>query len=335
MSSAENLAIYEDDTQAWRLIEGDALKLMAKLPDACVDAVVTDAPYGIELKGEAWDGANIRQASRREGEVTSTGEALERWTAVWASQARRVLKPGGHLLAFGAPRTFHRLVAGVEDAGLEVRDQLLWLFGTGVPKSRRLADGYGTNLKPAYEPVLLARAPFESSTATNLERYGTGALGVEAAQIGKAGYWPAHVALSHAPDCGAACVDDCPVQMIDGARPELLPSRLFFCAKASKTEREAGCEELPLRSQLLYSRPSPRFRRNIHPTVKPVALMAWLVRLVTPPGGLVLDPFTGSGTTGIAAVGEGRRFLGIEREGEYVDIACARLTHWAHAKELA
>jgi len=328
-------AVYEDDTQAWRLIEGDALELLTKLPDACVDAVVTDPPYGIELRGEAWDGVAIRQAAGREGKALSTGEALERWTAAWASEVRRVLKPGGHLLAFGAPRTFHRLVAGVEDAGLEVRDQLLWLFGTGVPKSRRLAGGYGTNLKPAYEPVLLARAPFQGSTAANLERYGTGALSVEAARIGKTGYWPAHVALSHAPGCGAACVDDCPVPMIDRARPDLLPSRLFFCAKASKPEREGGCVELPLRSDLLYSRPSPRFRRNTHPTVKPVALMAWLVRLVTPPGGLVLDPFTGSGTTGIAAVGEGRRFLGIEREGEYVDIACARLTHWAHAKELA
>ena len=333
--SASKVALYEDDTQAWRLIEGDALSLLAKLPDACVDAVVTDPPYGIELTGEAWDGAAIRQAAGREGEALPTGEALERWTSAWASEARRVLKPGGHLLAFGAPRTFHRLVAGAEDAGLEVRDQLLWLFGTGVPKSRRLAGGYGTNLKPAYEPVLLARAPLVGSTTTNLERYGTGALGVEASQIGEAGYWPAHVALSHAPGCGSACVDDCPVRMIDWARPDLLPSRLFFCAKASKTEREAGCEELPLRSQLLYSRPNPRLRRNVHPTVKPVALMAWLVRLVTPPGGLVLDPFTGSGTTGIAAVGEGRRFLGIEREGEYVDIACARLTHWAHAKELA
>jgi DNA modification methylase len=333
--SASNVALYEDDTQAWRLIEGDALKLLAKLPDACVDAVVTDPPYGIELRGEAWDGAAIRQAAGHEGDVRPTGEALERWTALWASEVRRVLKPGGHLLAFGAPRTFHRLVAGVEDAGLEVRDQLLWLFGTGVPKSRRLAGGYGTNLKPAYEPVLLARAPFQGSTITNLDRYGTGALGVEAAQIGEAGYWPAHVALSHAPGCGSACVDACPVRMIDRVRPDLLPSRLFFCAKASKAEREAGCDELPLRSELLYSRPSPRLRRNVHPTVKPVALMAWLIRLVTPPNGLVLDPFSGSGTTGAAAVSEGRRFLGIEREGAYVDIACARLTHWAYAKELA
>jgi site-specific DNA-methyltransferase (adenine-specific) len=335
--NASKVALFEDDTQAWRLIEGSALMLLAKLPDACVDAVVTDPPYGIEFRGEAWDGDAIRQAAQREGEVLSTSEALERWTAVWSSEARRVLKPGGHLLAFGAPRTFHRLVAGVEDAGLEVRDQLLWLFGTGVPKSRRLSGGYGTALKPAYEPVLLARAPLAGSTADNLARYGTGALGIEAARIGAAGYWPAHVALSHAPGCEKACTADCPVRMIDSPQSDALPSRLFYCAKASKPEREAGCDELPLRSQLLYNRPHPRLRRNIHPTVKPLSLMRWLVALVTPPGGVVLDPFAGSGSTGIAAVGEGRRFLGIEREGDYVDIACARLTHWAHlaAKETA
>ncbi len=113
-------------------------------------------------------------------------------------------------------------------------------------------------------------------------------------------------------------------------RPDLRPSRLFFSAKASKQEREAGCDELPLQSDLLYSRPAVRLRRNIHPTVKPVALMRWLVALVTPPGGTVLDPFCGSGTTGIAAVLENRAFIGIEQEAKYVDIACARLTHWAH-----
>jgi site-specific DNA-methyltransferase (adenine-specific) len=108
---------------------------------------------------------------------------------------------------------------------------------------------------------------------------------------------------------------------------------LFFCAKASKAEREAACDELPLRNDLLYSRPSPRLRRNVHPTIKPLALMRWLIRLGVPEGGVVLDPFAGSGSTGIAAMLEGRRFLGIEREGEYVDIACVRLAHWASHAE--
>ena len=128
-------------------------------------------------------------------------------------------------------------------------------------------------------------------------------------------------------------MSDCPAGLLDATRPELRPSRLFFCAKASKQEREAGCDELPLQSDLLYSRPTVRLRRNIHPTVKPLSLMRWLVVLVTPPGGVVLDPFAGSGSTGAAALLEGRRFLGIEREPKYVDIACARLTHHAHNTE--
>jgi DNA modification methylase len=127
--------------------------------------------------------------------------------------------------------------------------------------------------------------------------------------------------------------DDCPASLIDRMRPDLRPSRLFFSAKASKAEREAGCGELPIRNDLLYSHPSPRLRRNIHPTIKPLALMRWLVRLTVPKDGLVLDPFAGSATTGIAALLENRRFLGIEREGDYVDIACARLTHWASHEE--
>ena len=169
-----------------------------------------------------------------------------------------MLKPGAHLLAFGAPRTFHRLVAGIEDAGLQVRDQLLWMFGTGVPKSRRLAGGQGTSLKPAYEPILLARAPLDGTTARNLDAWGTGALNIDAARIGEAGYWPAHLTLSHTSGCTRArCTKECPAGLLNSARPDLLPSRLFFCAKASKHEREAGCEELPLRSELLDSRRLP------------------------------------------------------------------------------
>jgi DNA modification methylase len=339
MSTASKVALYEDDTQTWGLVEADALLTLAKLPDASIDAIVTDPPYGIGFKGEAWDGKNIRHAaSTSEEEWMSAAEAFERWTRVWAEQCRRVLKPGGHLLAFGAPRTFHRLVAGAEDAGLQVRDQLLWLYGSGMPKSRRLPGGWGTGLKPAYEPILLARAPLNGTTAHNLDAWGTGALNTEATRVSgprapQEGYWPSHLVLSHDPGCQEEdCTGGCPVAIIDRARSESSPSRLFYCAKASRAEREAGCEQLPKRSAQLYSgrHHSPRVVANLHPTVKPVALMRWLVRLVTPSGGIVLDPFIGSGTTGIAVVLEGRQFLGIEREAAYVDIACARLTHWAH-----
>jgi DNA modification methylase len=316
------ISLYEDDTQQWGLVEADALMTLAKLPDACADAVVTDPPYGIGFHGESWDGAG------KAGRLLSDGNAFAAWTRVWAAECRRVLKPGGHLLAFGAPRTFHRLTSGVEDAGLQIRDVLMWVYAQGAPKAHRLTGGRAALLKPAYEPILLARRPLAGTTPRNLEMWGTGALNTEATRVN--GYWPAHLALSHAPGCtDARCTSDCPACLLDTAHPELRPSRLFFCTKASKREREAGCDELPLQSDLLYSRPTVRLRRNIHPTVKPVSLMRWLVALVTPPGGVVLDPFVGSGTTGIATLMEQRIFLGIEREAKYIDIACARLTHWA------
>jgi DNA modification methylase len=345
MSATAKLALYEDATQAWGLIEADALLTLAKLPDACVDAIVTDPPYGIAFHGASWDGTDIHRAVSQDDERLSSAEAFERWTCVWATEAARVLKPGGYMVAFGAPRTFHRLVAGVEDAGMEIRDVLMWLNGHGLPKSRHLPEGRATTLKPAYEPILLARAPVNGTTEDNLNTWGTGALNIEAKRITNpdapgTGYWPANVALSHASDCTeSSCVADCPVALLDQASAWARPSRLFYCAKAAKAEREAGCERLPMRTAPVYrskSRPS-RQRSNIHPTVKPIELMRWLVGLITPPGGVVLDPFTGSGTTGIAAVLEDRMFVGIERESQYVDVACARLTHWAHqaAKERA
>jgi DNA modification methylase len=309
VSAAGKVSVYEDASRSWALVEADSLALLARLPAASVDAVITDPPYAISLGGEAWD---------RFGD---DAEAFERWTGSWAAEALRLLKPGGHLLAFGSPRTFHRLVCGIEDAGLEIRDQLLWLNGQGIPKSRRLPGGQGTMLKPAFEPILIARRPLDGQTAENIARYGTGALNIDATRVGTARYWPANVALSHAPGCPAALIDG-------DARG---PSRLFYCAKATPAEREAGCEQLPKHLAQLYTGKSrtPRERRNIHPTVKPLALMRWLIRLAVPEGGIVLDPFAGSGSTGIAAGLEGRRFVGIEREGSYVDIACARLTHWA------
>jgi DNA modification methylase len=306
-------AFYEDGTRTWGLIEGDALAVLAGLPDDCIDAIVTDPPYGIGFHGEAWDGAG------KAGKHLARGDAFAAWTRTWAAECHRVLKPGGHLLAFGSPRTFHRLTSGVEDAGLEIRDTLLWLYAQGTPKTRKLPGGLAAMLKPAYEPIVLARKPLDGTTQGNIAVWGTGALNTEASRVD--GYWPANLTLSHAPQCARTrCTDEC---------PDLRPSRLFFCVKASKRERETGCEELPLQAGRLYSRPALRLRRNIHPTVKPLALMRWLVGLVIPLDGVVLDPFTGSASTGIATVLEGRTFLGIEREAAYVDIACARLTHWA------
>jgi DNA modification methylase len=331
VSARATLSLYQDSAGNWGLIEGDALKALAKLPAHSIDCVVTDPPYGIRFHDEAWDGADIHEVVARRGERLSDGEAIERFTTRWAAECRRVLKPGGHMLVFSAPRMFHRLVAGVEEAGLEVRDQLLWLNGQGLPKSRRLPGGLGTTLKPAYEPVLLARAPLQGRLQDNLGVFNTGALNIDAARVPRAatgrGYWPANVVLTHAPGCtDQLCASDCPAERL----PETL-SRLFYCAKASRQEREAGCEGLPVQSVQIFTgkHHPPRWVRNTHPCVKPVALMRWLVKLVAPPGGLVLDPFAGSGTTGIAAVLEDRMFLGIERQPAYVDVACARITHWA------
>jgi DNA modification methylase len=323
MSAASKVALYQDATRAWGLIEADALMTLAKLPDACVDAIVSDPPYGIGITGESWDGRDIRRVAVLAGERLSAAEAFERWTHCWATEAKRVLKPGGYIVAFGAPRTFHRLTAGIEDAGLEIRDVLMWLYAQGLPKSRRLPGGLATALKPAYEPILLARAPILGTTADNLTAWGTGALNIDATRVGAPRYWPANVTFAHAPDC--------PAVLLDTHERDHGCSRLFYCAKTSRAEREAGCEQLPKQSVQLYTGKShpPRLIHNSHPTVKPIALMRWLVRLITPPGGVVLDPFTGSASTGIAAVLEGRQFVGIEREGRYVDIACARLTHWA------
>ncbi len=314
------------DAVRWALLHADCLALLPDLPTGSVDAVVTDPPYGIGFGGEAWDGGELTDAA-----------AFQRWTTAWAAEALRVLKPGGWLAAFGAPRTVHRLVAGVEDAGFEVRDQLLWLYAQGVPKSHPRPGGLGVCLKPAYEPVLLARKPLEGTLDANLAQYGTGALQIDAARVprceGGRGFWPANVALTHDARCRRErCQPDCPVALIDTEpRPGREVSRLFFASKANRREREAGCEALALQQVPIHLRGGGAVRlvRNIHPTVKPLALMRWLTRLVCPPGGTVLDPFTGSGSTGAAGMLESRRFVGIERDGRYVPAACARIAHWA------
>lgn len=313
--------LLSGDLQRWALVEADSLRFLRELPDACVDAVVTDPPYGIGMAGKAWDSGRLTDA-----------EAFTAWSAAWAGECLRLLKPGGYLAAFGAPRTFHRLAVGVEQAGFEIRDQLLWMFTSGVPKSRRLDGDRGTTLKPAYEPILLARRPFTGTTPENLALHGTGALNLNPGNSARShpAPWPANVVFSHLPACSASgCAGACPVAQLDQVRPERPLSRYFYCPKASTKEREAGCGQLPAKAAAVLNGRGRAPRRNVHPTVKPVELMRWLVGLTCPVGGLVLDPFTGSGSTGIATIAERRQFFGMEREPGYAAIACARLAHWA------
>ena len=321
-----------------RLIEGDCLEVLGTLEPESVDAIVTDPPYGIGFQHERWDSAAIREAAARAGhDRLSPNEAFEAWCRIWASECRRVLKPGAFLAAFGSPRTYHRLACGVEDAGLEVRDTLMWLYSEGMSKSRRYPGGRSTTLKPAYEPIVLARRELEGTTTETIARHGTGALFAEECRV--EGRHPANAILAHDRACeGERCAPGCPVAAADARaredRSRLEPSRFLYCPKASRSERDAGCESLPPRVLDLFPSAQkggkkPAAARNPHPTVKPLELMRWLVRLLCPPGGLVLDPTAGSGTTGAAALLEGRRFVGIELEPAYLEIAQARIAHHA------
>jgi site-specific DNA-methyltransferase (adenine-specific) len=359
------------------------LHALPRLDASSIDAVITDPPYGINFNGMAWDGRGIADATRSDLAIreklgtpgrtrggsafgspssyagaydfTPRGmQAFQAFSARWAHECLRVLKPGGHLAAFASPRTAHRLSCGLEEAGFELRDVVMWIHGQGFPKSLNLGgamSGWGTALRPAYEPIVLARKPLQLPTRENVRRHGTGALNIDACRQRKpaagrgcegrghtrghaatcAGRWPPNFALSHGPSCTeAACGRDCPAALL-GER-----ERFFYCPKASRREREAGCEGLSRHTIQTFQIGASNERRakanpvaNVHPTVKPIELMRWIVRLITPCDGLVLDPFAGSATTGAAAVLEGARFLGIEREAEYIPIARARVRYWA------
>jgi site-specific DNA-methyltransferase (adenine-specific) len=229
----------------------------------------------------------------------------------------------------------------------------MWLQGHGYPATRVLPDGLGTGLKPAWEPIVLARKPPEGTLQENLATYGTGALNIDACRIaltsqdpptegrakGKritanpAGRWPANLLLSHSEACSPGrCEPECPIGALGDRH------RFFYSPRASRRERDAGCEKLTRHVVQTFKIGAHNEQRcaenpvaNVHPTVKPIDLMRWLVRLLNPAGGLVVDPFAGSGSTGIGAVLENAGFLGIEREAMYVPIACARITHWAKA----
>jgi site-specific DNA-methyltransferase (adenine-specific) len=355
---------------------------MAEMPDNSVDAVVCDPPYHltsiVERFGkedaapvrtpEGGTGAYARAARGFMGQTWDGGDVafrLETWREVL-----RVLKPGGYLLAFSGSRTYHRMTCAIEDAGFEIRDQIMWVYGSGFPKSldvsktidraagverevvgerktfkgqgraefdqlagseatvvpvtvpatdaARQWSGWGTALKPAHEPICMARKPLIGTVAANVLAHGTGAINVDGCRVGtESTVRPNGPIGFHGGGSGGVGGSDAgrwPANFIHDGSDEATAglgeaARFFYCAKASRSDREDG----------LHGERCP------HPTVKPTDLMRYLCRMVTPPGGTVLDPFMGSGSTGRGAVLEGFNFIGIEMNEDYLAIARARI----------
>lgn len=552
-------------TRRWSLTQGDCVEVMRAMPEACVDAIVTDPPYGLEFMGKTWDklGASVSRDPVEEGgfqdgrggnaysrsriRFGTTAQSMQAWHLGWAKAALHVLKPGGHMLSFGGTRTYHRMVCAIEDAGFEIRDTFSWVYSTGFPKDLNVSkgidkyfgkydereivgrkpdprwlgsnesnkekkpyeggwgaveadnpagfvtkaatpegtrwQGWGTALKPAHEPIVVARKPLIGTVVENVLEHGTGALNVDACRVaGMArspgggihphrgiypgwpvddelvpppdphpmGRWPPNLLLVHAPGCRKmgtktvsanahypeyepgttaisshgiygggdglhgkqlyqegervkeeevdewSCVPGCPVAELgrqsgnlksgsagpnghvrnqptgnivygggeglftspgpagelygdEGTAARFFPQfewseadyGFFYVPKASRSEREEGTDGLPvvtgheavnrkegsagLQDPRAGAGRTARTLHNHHPCVKPISLAQWLVRLITPKGGIVLDPFSGSGSIGIGALREKFRVINIEQSEEYCTIARARL----------
>ncbi len=422
---------------------GDNAKTLKQYPDNHFDSIVTDPPYGIEFMGKDWD--------------KHTG-ALETW-----NECFRVLKPGGHILAFSASRTYHHLATNIESVGFEIRDQIMWLYGSGFPKSHNIGkavdkklgnkrkfvgqnqdiikkqakdlregkrkildsfkagepnrnngfktvsaditkgntewEGWGTALKPAHEPIVMARKPLsENTVAENVLKHGTGGINIDGCRVGlsegddprlggkgswktdkmakqvysggyagvvsgssELGRFPANVmhdgseeVLDSFPETGQPCGSKKKTTHKDGifqgiGSPGAIytdldggnnsAARFFYCPKASKKERNAGCGDMEGEVRFASTNESGKMlpsklnephkvKGNYHPTVKPVALMKYLITLITPKGGKVLDPFNGSGSTGMACVELGYEYTGCELDPDYIEISKARIEAW-------
>lgn len=405
------------------LHHGDSREVLKALEPESLDALVSDPPYELGFMGKQWDASGVAYD-------------VDLWRAAF-----RALKPGGHVLAFGGTRTYHRMAVAIEDAGFEIRDSIHWVYGSGFPKSHDVSKaidkmlgverevvtdghlsagsesckylkagvpceghgderaqngmtihaqqtapgseeaarwtGWGTALKPSHEPIVVARKPMAGTVAQNVLEHGTGALNIEGCRVGaEDGRWPSNFLL----DAEAAEVMDGQSGISKSTKAEMLlpkqpgfagdvyggdgntdtatvrghddeggASRFFpqfnlneddltsfrYVAKPDRTERDVGLADLPKQQGGSYegrldgslgaiTKPSA----NIHPTVKPLDLMRWLIRLVTPPGGTVLEPFSGSGTTLVAAVLEDRNAVGIELTDDYLPIIQGRV-EWA------
>lgn len=419
----------------YKLINADCIEAMKQMQENSIDSIVTDPPYELGFMGKSWDASGIAYN-------------VEMW-----SEALRILKPGGHLLAFGGSRTYHRLAVAIEDAGFQIRDSIAWIYGSGFPKSLdvskaidkaagaerevvktgfaygisvgqeaqgyRPADyvskqvtnkpitpeaqqwqGWGTALKPAIEPIVVARKPLIGTVAENVLTWGVGGLNIDGSRVGTGsgesktvsypdirgdnykqgkeayaergtverlvkdqGRWPANIILD---EVTAQLLDEQSGTSTSKANTMKIPdirggkygseygtrdfdsvrghndsggaSRFFYVAKASKRDRNEGLEDLDDVTHRRYgdrnagSLPNQTAQgevtgKNFHPTVKPTQLMRYLVRLVTPPDGTVLDPFMGSGSTGKAAMLESFNFIGIEQSAEYITICEKRIEH--------
>ena len=379
------MSIYYTDDKV-TLHHGDCLDVLATLPDASVDAVVTDPPYNLTSGKRGGSGAasvNLNTPHGRSRIGTGNGPGgfmgqawdnydgfsggFQGWCQAWVTECLRVLKPGGYLLAFGGTRTWHRLAVAVEDAGFEIRDNLAWLYGSGFPKSLNLVDeggertGQGTALKPAFEPIVMARKPLTGTVAANVLEHGTGALNIDACRVGtestirrsnagtngvgwrygkrehlngsESGRWPANVILD---ESQAEALDE-QAPATGGSGKASGPSLTGATAASVAYGARNGLDGEPAfygdkggASRFFYVAKAPKSERPVvdgvaHPTVKPVSLMSWLVRLVTPPGGTVLEPFAGSGTTVEAAMREGFNVVAVEREADYLPLILARI----------
>ncbi|HVI27505.1 site-specific DNA-methyltransferase [Hansschlegelia sp.] len=342
---------------------GDCRAIVRELRDASIDSVVSDPPYALVSIVRRFGGASAAPA--RDGDVyarSSAGFMGQRWdtgevafdSAFW-EDILRVLKPGGHVIAMAGTRTYHRLACAIEDAGFEIRDQIAWCYGTGFPKSHNAGGGWGTALKPAWEPIVLARKPLIGAVAENVLAHGTGAINVDGCRVegsdnttkawrgagtrdreqyrkgtsGKpvhtdVGRWPANI-VHDGSDEVLAAFPEAPGQQraVTGAER----AKRTVNAYGDFGESRDGMEprgDSGSAARFFYSAKADADDRlgSKHPTVKPVSLMQWLCRLVTPTGGVVLDPFAGTGTTGEAAWREGFSAILIEREAEYqADIA--------------
>lgn len=360
-----------------RVINADMLTALPALAADGVrfDSCVTDPPYHLLSIVKRFGGAKAKAPTARNYASISRGFMGHTWDGgdiafrpeTWAAVGA-VMRPGAHLAAFGGTRGWHRIACAIEDAGFEIRDTLAWIYGTGFPKSHKLADGVGTALKPAFEPIILARWPCDGTARGNFLKYGTGGLNVEACRIETDGPRMMATKLIGQPDLpgqrlyGAGLSPGCsggeltalgrwPANVLHDGSAEVLDafprSESTAALRADRDDIRGGNWGRSERPRLIgpetlqgysdsgsaarffYCAKAGRAERNgsKHPTVKPLSLMQWLTRLVTPPRGLVLDPFGGSGTTAQACLLNGLGCVAIEREAEYAADIQRRIDH--------